>query len=302
MHVDKSNGRVTFIPSSPSFLEIMVVDERDGEVARAERERYTKGTSVISSRVRGVSCEGVEGGMIERSRDEMLEEDWMEETQIMGEMVVGEDVTRDNTLLGKGIFKGEGVSMLGHIVVLGPTKEEVETPELVIKIIGETRELLVAVEDVGGNYTSSSLVDNPLSNFCLSALFVSSSLASPVLISPVCVWDEGFGFAILHLLAMPKWHCLATSSAPNLSETQGDNIVDPWHVLSMYRSIDDRVEVGANWGDILVAFTLQAIRILEIKDSRFSMISMKMCLTKNSELCRPDISYNVVLKVFSSVN
>ena len=77
--------------------------------------------------------------------------------------------------------------------MLGPIEEKIVTLELVIEPISKTRELPIAMAYVGGNCSSSSLVGNPLNNFYLSALYVSSGLAFPILVSPLIVWDEVIG-------------------------------------------------------------------------------------------------------------
>eukprot|EP01018_Ginkgo_biloba_P017349 Gb_26493 [translate_table: standard] len=231
MPIDRSNGGMTFIPNSPSLLETMAMDEGDGEVAQVERG--AKEISVFSPRVRGVSCEGVGGGMIRSSRVGTLEENGAEDTRVVGGVVAGEDVICGNTLPGEGILKEEGEPMLGGVAVLGPTEEEIVPLELAIKAVGEMIELPVVVADVGGNWTS-----------CLLSLFRRKCPGPPgrilswIPLLPNCqgisrtdpLWNTG-----VDKLCQP---CPGSiSSAPS-----------PCHYR--YGSIDDGVEVSANRGDV----------------------------------------------------
>eukprot|EP01018_Ginkgo_biloba_P025660 Gb_16120 [translate_table: standard] len=127
-----------------------LVDEGNGEVAREEVERDVEETSVLSSHVRGVSCEGVGGDMIRSSRVRTLEENGTKDTRVVGGAVVDEGVIGENTLLDEGILKEEGEPMLGGVAMLWPTEEEIVTLELAIEAVGEMRELPVVVADVVG--------------------------------------------------------------------------------------------------------------------------------------------------------
>lgn len=91
MPINSLNGGMTLIPTGPSFLATMAVDEGEGEVALK--------ASMLSTWVTGVSRkEGIGGSMMESYGMGILEEDKMIDIRVMGRMDARKGVIGENTL------------------------------------------------------------------------------------------------------------------------------------------------------------------------------------------------------------